>query len=403
MAALKYWIWLSDANVSTRAKAEILRRYGDAEQAFFAPTGELAALENVRREDAAVLERRDLERAERVMDECQRQKLGIITYDDRDYPARLKNIFAPPVVLYVRGALPRVDDNAVIAIVGTRRATDYGVRMARAIAGEIVRCGGIVASGLTAGIDAAGAVGALGAGGTCIGVLGTAHELSEGRLAGEVAEYGALVSEYAPGSEQRRSFFRDRNRVTAGLSVGAVAVEAPERSGTRLFIEEAAEQGKEIFSVPPNSDAAMSAGTLGYLKDGAKLVTRGWDVMSEFEWRFPGRVHRPEICAERPEIAALAGGGRAQKRAARRNKTKKVIDKENNRRYIDLKDQLGQLSEPQLKIVNAIAPGGSHIDDIIETTGLTTAAVLAQLTVLEIKGFVRREAGRRIMLNTAKK
>ncbi len=403
MAALKYWIWLADADVSARAKAAVLRRYGGAEQAFLAPTGELAALEGVRREDAEVLERRDLDRAERVMDECGRQRLAILTYDDRDYPSRLKNIYAPPPVLYVRGTLPRVDDNAVIAVVGTRRATEYGVRMARSIAGEIVRCGGIVASGLTAGVDAAAAVGALGAGGVCIGVLGTAHEMAEGKLAEEVAQYGALLSEYAPGSEQRRGFFRDRNRVTAGLSVGAVAVEAPERSGTRLFIEEAAEQGKEIFAVPANADAAMSAGTLGYLKDGAKLVTRGWDVMSEFEWRYPAHIHRPEICAERAEIAALDDGVRAQKRPVRRNKTKKVIDKENGRRYIDLKDQLGQLSEPQLKIVNAIAPDGSHIDDIIETTGLTTATVLAQLTVLEIKGFVRREAGRRILLNTAKK
>ncbi len=402
MAAVKYWIWLSDADVSARAKAEVLRRYGDAERAFFAPTGELAAPDGIRREDAERLERRDLDRVERVIDSCARQGLDIITYEDSRYPTRLKNIFAPPPVLYVRGTLPRVDDSAVIAVVGTRRATDYGVRMARGIAGEIIRCGGIVASGLTAGIDAAAAIGALGAGGVCIGVLGTAHELSEGRLAEEVAQYGALVSEYAPGSEQRRGFFRDRNRVTAGLAVGAVAVEAPERSGTRLFIEEAAEQGKEIFAVPANADAAMSAGTLGYLKDGAKLVTRGWDVMSEFEWRYP-TVHRPEICEERPEIAALNAGARAQKKPVRRNKTKKVIDKGNDRRYIDLKDQLGQLSEPQLKIVNAIAPDGSHIDDIIETTGLSTAAVLAQLTVLEIKGFVRREAGRRILLNTAKK
>lgn len=402
MAAAKYWIWLSDADVSARAKAEVLRRYGDAERAFFAPTGELAASDGIRREDAERLERRDLDRVERVIDSCARQGLDIITYEDSRYPTRLKNVFAPPPVLYVRGKLPRVDDSAVIAVVGTRRATDYGVRMARSISGEIIRCGGIVASGLTAGIDAAAAIGALGAGGVCIGVLGTAHELSEGKLAEEVVQYGALVSEYAPGSEQRRGFFRDRNRVTAGLAVGAVAVEAPERSGTRLFIEDAAEQGKEIFAVPANADAAMSAGTLGYLKDGAKLVTRGWDVMSEFEWRYP-TVHRPEICEERPEIAALNAGARAQNKPVRRNKTKKVIDKGNDRRYIDLKDQLGQLSEPQLKIVNAIAPDGSHIDDIIETTGLTTAAVLAQLTVLEIKGFVRREAGRRILLNTAKK
>ena len=90
MAALKYWIWLSDAAVSARAKAEIMRRYGDAEQAFFAPTGAFAAMESIRREDAETLERRDLDRAERVIEACARQGLEIITFDDRAYPARLK-------------------------------------------------------------------------------------------------------------------------------------------------------------------------------------------------------------------------------------------------------------------------------------------------------------------------
>lgn len=400
MSALSYWIWLSNAELSVRTKAALMEHYGDAETAFFAPAGEFAHIEGVSRADAAILERRDMSDTARIIEECQAQGLSVISYQDSAYPSRLRNIYAPPPVLYIKGRLPAVDDNAVIAVVGTRKATPYGLKMARTIAGEIVRCGGIVISGLTYGIDAAAAEGALNAGGICVGVLGTAHQNDAGVLYAGVAERGAVISEYAPGSPAQRSFFRDRNRITAGLSVGAVAVEAPEKSGTRLFVAEAAAQGKEIFAVPGNADAKMSAGTIDMLKDGAKPVTCGWDVVSEFEYLFPGKLRKaPAARGETRRIEAES----VENAPVLQKETKKVIDKENGRRYIDLKDQLRDLSETQLKIITAVDNGGTHIDDIIETTGLGTATVLAQLTVLEIKGYIRREAGRRIALNTAKK
>ena len=400
MSALSYWIWLSNAELSVRTKAALMEHYGDAETAFFAPAGEFAHIEGVSRADAAILEKRDMSDTARIIEECQAQGLSVISYQDSAYPSRLRNIYAPPPVLYVKGRLPAVDDNAVIAVVGTRKATPYGLKMARTIAGEIVRCGGIVISGLTHGIDAAAAEGALSAGGICVGVLGTAHQDDAGVLYAGVAERGAVISEYAPGSPAQRSFFRDRNRITAGLSVGAVAIEAPEKSGTRLFVAEAAAQGKEIFAVPGNADAKMSAGTIDMLKDGAKPVTCGWDVVSEFEYLFPGKLRKaPAARGETRRIEAES----VENAPVLQKETKKVIDKENGRRYIDLKDQLRDLSETQLKIITAVDNGGTHIDDIIETTGLGTATVLAQLTVLEIKGYIRREAGRRIALNTAKK
>ena len=400
MSALSYWIWLSNAELSVRTKAALMEHYGDAETAFFAPAGEFAHIEGVSRADAAILERRDMSDTARIIEECQAQGLSVISYQDSAYPSRLRNIYAPPPVLYIKGRLPAVDDNAVIAVVGTRKATPYGLKMARTIAGEIVRCGGIVISGLTYGIDAAAAEGALNAGGICVGVLGTAHQDDAGVLYAGVAERGAVISEYAPGSPAQRSFFRDRNRITAGLSVGAVAVEAPEKSGTRLFVAEAAAQGKEIFAVPGNADAKMSAGTIDMLKDGAKPVTCGWDVVSEFEYLFPGKLRKAP--ASRGEMRRIEAES-VENAPVLQKETKKVIDKENGWRYIDLKDQLRDLSETQLKIITAVDNGGTHIDDIIETTGLGTATVLAQLTVLEIKGYIRREAGRRIALNTAKK
>lgn len=403
MSALKYWLWLSGADVSARSRAALFKYYGGAQEAFMAPRGDYANVPELSARDREILEKRELFRADEIWGECERQFLDIITYQDARYPKRLRNIYSPPAVLYVKGKLPNVDENAAIAVVGTRRASYYGVKMARSIANDIARCGAIVVSGLTRGIDAAAAEGALLADGRVIAVLGTSHEKDRNFLSADVAVKGAVISEYAPTMPMKRGYFRERNRISAGLSVGVVAVEAPESSGTALFVAEAAEQGKEIFAVPTTADSYSGAGTLNMLKDGAKLITCGWDAVSEFEYLFPGRLHPPKdgSAVERREAGPEESPAKADKKPS--EETKKVIDKENDRGYIDLKEQLSGLSEAQLQIITAIDSNASHIDDIIEATGLPTSTVLAQLTVLEIKGFVRREAGRRISLNTAKK
>ena len=255
----------------------------------------------------------------------------------------------------------------------------------------------MVVSGLTAGIDAEGARGAVRADGIVIGVTGTAINAPfGGHLVQDVASQGAVLSEFAPGSGIGKVGFRMRNRITAGLSLAAVIVEAPARSGALLFAEDADALGRELFAVPGNADAENSVGTLALLKEGAKLVTTGWEVLNEFEALYPDKLHHgrepypaEERAAETPTTAPVAA--------------KKAIDKPEGKGYIDLAEQLSKLTEDQLKIVTAIDRSASHIDDIIEATGLPTAKVLAQLTILEIKGYIRREAGRRIALNIAKK
>ena len=401
MSALKYWIWLSSLEgVGVRAKAAVIRRFGDAESAFFSPAGSFAGTEGVSPSEAAALEKRELGRVSEILGDCEAQGLSIVTMQDALYPKRLKAIWAPPVVLYVKGRLPQLDDEAAVAVVGTRSASPYGIKMARQIAFEIVRCGGVVVSGLTNGIDAAAATGALLADGVCIGVLGTAHEEQESELSYDVCRRGALVSEYAPGTRSLKSFFRDRNRITSGLSVGTVAIEAPEKSGTLLFVSEALEQGREVFAVPGNADAAGCRGTNRLLKEGATPVTCGWDVMREFAALYPNRIRRwtqteeraPEAApsrADSPENGSVGG--------------KKEIDKEKGAAYIDLREQLGSLSETQLKIVSAIDKEPTHIDDIVEKTGLGTATVLTQLTVMTVRGIVRRVPGNRVALNVQRR
>lgn len=391
MSVLKYWLWLSDAPVSTRAKAALIRCYGDGETAYFAPAGEFASLEHVTPAEAAILERRDLSRTDAISRACLEQNISIVTLQDAAYPKRLKSIYDPPVVLYVKGKLPAVDDNALVAVIGTRKASSYGLKMAQRLAFEVSKCGGIVVSGLTAGIDAQAAKGAMLAGAACVAVLGSSHEQSNSRITQDVELSGAVISEYAPGTIGRKSFFRDRNRIGAGLSVATVVVEAPAKSGALLFAQEAAEQGREVFAVPGNADSLNSAGTIDLLKSGAKPVTEGWDVLCEFVSRFPDKLHPAEkeelpepVSEEKPQDARAA----------------KISSDE---RPAELKAQLDKLNEPQLKIITAIDSDTNHIDDIMEATGLSSSQVLTQLTLLEIKGYVHRLPGNRVALNMAKK
>lgn len=413
MSSVRYWVWLSSVTFANpRAKWALVERWGDAESAFLAPPGAYRDLPGVSANEAERFERRDLREADRILEACRREDIRILTLADAAYPRRLKNIFAPPVVLYVKGRLPDVDGIPSVAVIGTRRATPYGLKMGRDIAFEIANCGGIVVSGLTEGIDRAAARGCLLAGGCCIGVLGTGHGAG-GELREDVAATGALVSEYPPGTRAEKRFFRDRNRISAGLSHAVCVVEAPERSGSLLFAQEALEQGKEIFAVPGNADAENSAGIMTLLKQGARPAACGWDVLEDFAAIYPDKIHGPGAERRAPAMPGTAekpaaGPEKARPRqtegdAKRETSSKKEIDKQKSAGYIDLHEQLRGLSEQQLQIVTAISRGETDIDDIIEATGMSTAQVLSQLTMLEIKGIVRRTAGRRVCLNTNQK
>lgn len=407
MAALEYWLWLSAAAVSPKGKTALLEHYGDPERAFFAPKGEYASVDGLSDLEAQRLEARELDTGKRVLEQCQRQNLSILTYQDAAYPKRLKNIYAPPVVLYAKGKLPDVDSEALISVIGTRKASVYGLKMGKDLAYQICRCGGAVVSLLTGGIDAEAARGALLAEGRCIGVLGTAHEEDRSPLGMEVAARGVLLSEYPPTRHYQKQFFRERNRIAAGLSVGLVVVEAPAHSGTRLFAQEALEQGKEVFAVPGNVNAENSAGTLEMLKDGARIATCGWDVLEDFSARFPGRLHDAgrdgapwDARRPSPKVQERKAPEKTEKASS---EEKKSVDKTGGQDYIDLRTQLKELPEEQLAIITAIGGDSVHVDDVIVKTGLPTGTVLRHLTLLTIKKYVRRNPGNFYTLNISAK
>ena len=396
MSAQKYWVWLSTAGLSVKNKWRLLEHFGDAGAVYQASEDAYDCLPFLSPLERKALRQRELGSAETILESCRREGIRLITVKDADYPRRLKNIPDPPVALYVKGSLPELDSHAAIAVIGTRKASSYGLKMARQLSYELARGGALLLSLVGGPVDQAALKGALLGDGCCVGVLAGFSD-GESRLQEDILARGALVSEVPPGIPVQKCHFRDRNRIAAGLSVGVLVVEAPERSGTRLFCLDAVEQGKEIFALPGNADAENSVGTLTLIKEGAKLVTCGADVLEEFQLLFPDKIRltppgplpeereEKDLLSQRPASAA------------------KAIDKPADRGYIDLKEQLSGLSEDQLQILTAIEVPSSHIDDVIAKTGFGAAKVLAQLTVLEIKGFVRRVPGRRISVNIAKK
>jgi len=430
VSALKYWVWLSSLRgLSPKSRVALLEQLGGAEAVFFASEEQLKEVEGLKGDELAALRDKSLAPAREILGLCQEKEITILTLQDAAYPRRLTHIYDPPAVLYVKGRLPVVDEEAAIAVVGTREATPYGVKMGLRMGYEITKGGGLVVTGLAAGVDSAAARGALRAGGGCIGVLGTAIDVvyprSNWALFEDVAAVGALVSEYPPTAPTRRANFPARNRIISGLSVGVTVIEAPAGSGSLITADLAQEQGRDVFAVPGNADSENCQGSNDLIRDGAKSVTRGSDILEEYEGLFPEKLRRlspaqaripqeelapaPETGNEptpekaRPTAGTLppeTGAGFAKLREA---STKKVFDKEKDISYIDLEQQLEQFSENQLKLLAVMTEPSLHVDDIIERSGLSAGEALTELTLLQIAGAVRQEPGKRFSLNIRRK
>ena len=272
MAALKYWVWLTALpGLSNRSRLLLLERYGSPEDVYYADPEELAQVEGLTPGQAALLADKSLSRADRILADCARGDMFLLTMQDAAYPARLRDIFDPPVLLYGKGSLPLFDEEAAIAVVGTRSCTPYGLRCAHQMGYELARQGAVVVSGMAKGIDGAAMRGALQAGGFTAAVLGggvdVVYPAENRRLYEDIAATGVLLSEYPPGTEPLPGHFPVRNRIISGLGLAALVVEAPVRSGALITAHAALDQGRDVFAVPGPIDAAASVGCNRLIRD----------------------------------------------------------------------------------------------------------------------------------------
>lgn len=384
MSALKYWVWLAECRgVSNQARLALLRHFGSPEDVFYADTGEILLTEGITREQAKALEDHKLNKADKILADCQRLGLRILTIQDAEYPGRLQNIYDPPCLLYVKGRLPAIDEEAAVAVVGTRDCTPYGVACAEKLGYGLASGGAVVVSGLAKGIDAAASRGALRAGGVTVGVVGNGldvHYPYESRyLYEDIAAAGALLSEYPPGTEPAGNHFPARNRIISGLSLATLVVEAPERSGALITAETALEQGRDVFAVPGPIDAPTSVGCNRLIRDGAGLVSDAWDILREYAGRFPEKLKQDEA-REQPAVLGY--------QARQKSEPKPVPPS------LDLNKS--SLTDDQLNLLRAMSDEEpALVDDLIEQTGIPTRRVLSALTLLEMEQLVTQHSGKR--------
>ena len=415
---LVHWIWLAHRHgVSDRMKAALLQHFSDPEDIFYADCFD--GVEGLSESALESLMDKSLASSEEILEKCMRKDLRILTFQDAAYPRRLKNIPDPPVVLYYKGKLPDWDGIPVIGVVGTRRASAYGLTAAKRMGYQISKCGGIVVSGMASGIDGVAMKGALSADGTVVGVLGcgadVVYPLSNRGLFADTERYGCILSEFPPETPPYKQNFPKRNRIISGLSCGVLVVEAPEKSGSLITARQALDQGRDVFVIPGNIDVASFAGNFGLLRDGGVPVRSGWDILSEYEALYPGKVY-PEtrgsrLTVSQEEVEQLTPEGVekecrvAQKPRFPRKKEpskgkidKKVIDNGADAPYSDLNKAQPVLNPEEQSIVSALGRESRLIDDVIAGTGLPAHKVLAALTALQIRGIVKKHPGNHVSL-----
>lgn len=280
------------------------------------------------------------------------ENVSIVTYLDKDYPEKLKNIDRAPVLLYYKGSLENIN-NLSIAIVGSRKSTSYGKWTAEKFTKELSELGVTIISGLATGIDTIAHHSAIKYNAKTIGVIGCGINIvypkrNENLYKEIIEKDGAVITEYPFNMQPMPANFPYRNRIISGLSDGILVIEAQEKSGTLITAGHGANQGKEIFAVPGNIDSLYSKGTNSLIKDGAKMVTCIDDIIEE-------------ILELKENI-----------------KKKSVIDSE--------------FSTNELKIVTLLKTGEKSIDEIINNTDIKVDEILCVLTILEIKGIIKQNS-----------
>jgi len=371
MDSSQYLGWLALAltpGLGARMAGKLLQEFGSPEAIFSAS---LTALES-RRLPAAVAQaihtRQPLSDAAKELAMVQAAGCRLLTWDEPEYPRRLREIYDPPALLYVRGNVELLGRH-MISIVGARRPTPYGNQMAERLSRDLADRGLVITSGLARGIDSCAHRGALSSPtGATIGVLGCGIDVvypkENKKIFAEMEKRGAIISEFPMGTFPAPQNFPIRNRIIAGMSLGVVVVEGAQYSGSLITARLAMEFGREVFGVPGNATQASSFGPNQLIKQGAKLVT-GWeDVVEELP---------TPVRAELLPVETASAEERAE-----------LVQRD-----------LAPAERPLYELLSL--DESRHVDELVELSGLTSSEVLAALFDLELKGVVRQLPGKQFL------
>lgn len=405
MTELKYWLWLTSRPGMTPGKVwMLLDHFVTPERIYYADQEEYNLVSLTERQRRG-LEDKSMDRPQTILADCERLGVDIMTLQDAAYPQRLRQLADPPAVLYWKGKKFLFDEEPAIAVVGTRRPSQYGERMAEKFGLELSRGGALVVSGIAEGLDTCAIRGALKGGGAVVSLLAGGVDRIAGPsryLAQDVAAVGALISEYPPGTEHRGEHYRPRNRILSGLCLGVLAVECRSFGGTMLTVNHALEQGRDVFAVPGALDNEMSEGTNRLIQQGAKLVTSGRDILEEYWDRFPLKLSAaaplpPQVARERlGEGKPVEPSPEPEKSRAKSPQPERQEPRQpSGREVIPRKEQKARFTDDELQIIAALEQRPLSADEVVERTQISARYVLSALTMLQVQGAVEELPGRR--------
>lgn len=409
----KLWIWITQAlGYNTPKVKRLYELYPDISQFCYADINEWRFCGIFSESEIEKLQKTPIESAQSVINRCNQLGYSALSIDDDSYPLCLYNIDAPPAVLYINGALPDVDNRLTIGIVGTRRATRYGLDNAYKIGYALAKYGVTTVSGGALGIDCASQRGSLAADGVTICVRGCGINYNylqdNADMRKAAAKRGAVVSEYPPDEAPRNYYFPARNRIISALSDGVVIIESGARSGSLITASYAVEQGKEVFALLGNN-SPQNEGSNNRIKEGSAIpITDFMDILNEFDSLYAtnGEVDFDNISFE--DIEAIPVKGKAPFKKQPKTFIKNDADNVPLEAIVDMSDEKSKqtiehktninLNDTAQRIYNYITDEPVHIDKIASDLQIPVFKVLSSLTELEMKDLVKALQGRRFVL-----
>jgi DNA processing protein len=437
---LLFWIWFSEAlGAASKDFRKLIELYENPYDVFVAEESELERVPELSERAKSRLMDKSLQKASEILESCQRQNIGILTYTDRAYPNILKEIQDPPMLLYYQGKLPDFNRQLCIGMVGTRRMSAYGMNMAYKIAYGLATANAVVVSGMASGIDGVCAAAALSAKGSTVAVLGCGLDVvypkHHKNLMHAIRENGALLSEYPPSTRPNQYHFPVRNRIISGMCHGTMVVEAGLGSGSLITAQKAVSQGRMVFTVPANVDSPGAEGTNGLLRDGAKTVIDTRDLLEPFRYTHVATLKADELStlgkitadlkyldrmgvieltkrsAEDPQPKVCAGreeehSASCTKREAKITKRKPVTGRPTEERVTDppkedapkpkaikSAETTVSLTPIQLAVLEVIPDDRAVSVDVLNGLDFPYGDLIAALTMLEIMELIQKLPG----------
>jgi len=399
---LLHWIWFAELkDISLLHKHRLLERFGDPEELFRMSEEALLGAGIPEKERIALLDK-NLWKAEQIIARCTKRDISVLPVLDSAYPKRLRNSPDAPIVLYYRGVLPDWEARPFIGAVGTRKASPYGIQVAYQLGSQIASCGGVVVSGGAAGADTAAIQGAMNAGYPVVCVLGcgvdVVYPYSNRKLFEAVVKEGCLISEYPPGAEAKPWHFPVRNRIISGVSNGVLVAEAPKVSGALITARHALEQGRDVFVVPGNINSPTCEGSNALLQEGATPVFSGWDVVSGYEFLYPGKLQKNmtvPLYSGEETLAPVAEESIVPKKSSNKSaKSGKIpIDNGDKSPYIELVKNRPALTEEEQAVLACLTQKPAEASALMDTLDMPSGKVLSILTMLTVKGYAQKHPG----------